>query len=89
MNWRTHSCDAEGIISVLVNGARTPRDFAPFTRVMPAASSGASSPLSAASTASFRTAVMRTLIEADPNPRASRATRRGRTGLPTCQGRCS
>ena len=39
---------------------------------MPAASSGASSPLSAASTASFRTAVMRTLIETDPRPRASR-----------------
>src|ERR1039458_1013676 len=58
---------------------RTPIDFAPFTRVMPAASSGASSPLSAASTASFRTAVMRTLIETDPSPRASRATRQALT----------
>src|ERR1039458_8266297 len=36
---------------------------------MPAASSGASSPLSAASIASFRTAVIRTLIETDPRPR--------------------
>ena len=43
-------------------------------RVMPAASSGASNPLSAASTASFRTAVIRTLIEIDPSPRASSAT---------------
>jgi hypothetical protein len=40
---------------------RTPMDLAPFTRAMPAASSGASSPLSAASTDSFRTAVIRTL----------------------------
>jgi hypothetical protein len=31
--------------------------------------------LSAASTASFRTAVMRTLMETDPSPRASSATR--------------
>jgi hypothetical protein len=42
---------------------------------MPAASSGASKPLSAASTASFRTAVIRTLIEIGPSLRASRATR--------------
>jgi hypothetical protein len=40
---------------------RTPLDATPFTRVMPLASSGASSPLSAASTASLRTAVMRVL----------------------------
>src|ERR1017187_8862535 len=58
---------------------RTPTDLAPFTRVMPAASSGASNPLSAASTANFRTAVMRTLIETDPRPRASRATRQALT----------
>jgi hypothetical protein len=38
---------------------------------MPAASSNASSPLSAASTASFRTAVIRTLMETDPRPRAT------------------
>jgi hypothetical protein len=36
---------------------RTPLEATPFTRVMPLASSGASSLLSAASTASFRTAV--------------------------------
>ena len=40
---------------------RTPIDFALFTRAMPAASSGANSPLSAASAANFRTAVIRTL----------------------------
>src|ERR1035441_1903428 len=55
---------------------RTPTDLAPFTR---AASSGASSPLSAASTANFRTAVMRTLMETDPRPRASNATRQALT----------
>ena len=58
---------------------RTPTDFAPLTRVMPAASSGASNPLSAASTASFRTAVMRTFMETDPSPRASSATRQALT----------
>ena len=47
---------------------RTPIDLALFTRAMPAASSGASSPLSAASTASFRTAVIRTLMETDAQP---------------------
>ena len=54
---------------------RTPCDRTPLIRAIPAASSGASSPLSAASTASFRTAVIRTLIETDPSPRASSATR--------------
>src|SRR5262249_29771236 len=49
---------------------RTPFDATPFTRVIPLASSGASSPLSAASTASFRTAVIRTLMETVPRPRA-------------------
>jgi hypothetical protein len=43
---------------------------------MPAASSGASRPLSAASTASLRTAVMRTLIETEPRLRASSAPSR-------------
>jgi hypothetical protein len=58
---------------------RTPFDLAPFTRVMLAASSGASSPLSAASTASLRTAVIRTLIETEPGPRASKAPRQAFT----------
>jgi hypothetical protein len=40
---------------------------------VPAASSGASKPLSAASTASLHTAVMRTLIETEPRLRASSA----------------
>ena len=46
---------------------------------MPLASSGASNPLSAASTASLRTAVIRTLIETAPRPRASSATRQALT----------
>jgi hypothetical protein len=46
-----------------------PWDRTPFIRAIPAANSGARSPLSAASTASFRTAVIRTLIETDPRPR--------------------
>jgi hypothetical protein len=54
---------------------RTPLAATPFTRVMPLASSGPSSPLFAASTASFRTAVIRTLMETAPTPRASSATR--------------
>jgi hypothetical protein len=58
---------------------RTPFDATPFTRVIPLASSGASRPLSAASTASLRTAVMRTLIETAPRPRASSATRHALT----------
>ena len=58
---------------------RTPVDLAPLTRVMPAASSGASNPLSAASTANFRTAVIRTLMETDPRPRASSAARQAFT----------
>jgi hypothetical protein len=58
---------------------RTPFDATPFTRAIPLASSGASKPLSAASTASFRTAVIRTLIETEPRPRASRATRQALT----------
>src|ERR1700676_2371594 len=46
---------------------------------MPAANSGASNPLSAASTASLRTAVIRTLIEIGPSLRASRDTRQAMT----------
>jgi hypothetical protein len=57
----------------------TPFDFAPFTREMPAASSGANKPLSAALTASFRTAEIRTLMETDPSPRASSTTRQAET----------
>jgi hypothetical protein len=58
---------------------RTPLDATPFTRVIPAANSGARRPLSAASTASFRTAVIRTLMETAPSPRASSATRQALT----------
>ena len=58
---------------------RMPLDATPFTRVIPLASSGASSPLSAASTASLRTAVIRTLMETAPSPRASSATRQAAT----------
>ena len=46
---------------------------------MRAASSGASRPLSAASTASLRTAVMRTLIETEPRLRASSSPRQAFT----------
>src|SRR5450755_2922060 len=67
----------EGLHSQLPT--RTPLEAAPLTRVMPAASSGASSPLSAASTASFRTAVIRTLMDTDPRPRASSSTRQAFT----------
>src|ERR1019366_9107798 len=45
----------------------------------PDANSGASRPLSAASTANFRTAVIRTLIEIGPSLRASSATRQAVT----------
>jgi hypothetical protein len=48
-------------------------------RAIPDTNSGASRPLSAAWTANFRTAVMRTLIEIGPSPRASRATRQAVT----------
>ena len=58
---------------------RMPLDATPFTRVMPLASSGAKSPLSAASTASLRTAVIRTLMETAPSPRAYSATRQAAT----------
>jgi hypothetical protein len=58
---------------------RTPFEATPFTRVIPLASSGASNPLSAASTASFRNAVIRTLMETAPSPWASSATRQAAT----------
>ena len=48
-------------------------------RRLVAPNSGASNPLSAASTASLRTAVMRTLIEIEPSPRPSRETRQALT----------
>ena len=95
MGWATQGnrCDPRGILVVtsgVFNSAcacriesrfpkRTPLDLTPLMRVIPAASSGASSPLSAASTASLRTAVIRTLIEIEPSPRASRATRQALT----------
>jgi len=59
--------------------ARTPMDFALFTRVMPAASSGASSPLSVASTASFLMADILMMIDDDPCPRSSKVTRHALT----------
>ena len=58
---------------------RTPIDFALFTRWMPAANSGASSPLSVASTASLRIADMRTIIDDDPSLRSSSETRQAET----------
>jgi hypothetical protein len=54
-------------------------DLALFTRWMPAASSGASSPLSVASTASLRIADIRTIIDEDPRPRSSSVTRQALT----------
>jgi hypothetical protein len=60
-----------------------PTDFAHFTRLMPAASSGASSPLSAASAASFLIAdimkMIDMMIDEDPRPRASSDTRQALT----------
>jgi hypothetical protein len=46
---------------------RTPLEATPFTRVMSLANSGASKPLSKASTANFRIAVIRTLMETAPS----------------------
>ena len=46
---------------------------------MPAANSGASSPLSAASTASLRIADIRMMIDDEPRPRASSDTRQALT----------
>ena len=70
----------------LAEGAATET---PFTRVIPLASSGASNPLSAASTASLRTAVIRTLMETAPSPRASSATRQALTAAFVNPGRGS
>ena len=56
-----------------------PTDFALFTRAMPAANSGASNPLSAASTASLRMADIRMMIDEEPRPRASSDTRHALT----------
>ena len=53
---------------------RMPCVFAFFTRAMPAANSGASSPLSAASAASLRMADMRMMIEDEPRRRSSSDT---------------
>ena len=52
-----------------------PFDATPLTRVIPWAGSVANSPLSAASTARLRTAVIRALIETASSPGASNATR--------------
>jgi transposase InsO family protein len=54
-------------------------DLALLTRAIPAANSGASSPLSATSAASLRTADMRIMIDDEPSPRASRDTRHALT----------
>src|ERR1039458_6102249 len=54
-------------------------DLALFTSWMPAASSGASRPLSVASTASFRIADMRTMMLDEPRPCSSRDTRQALT----------
>jgi hypothetical protein len=56
-----------------------PIDFALFTREIPAASSGASSRLSDASTASLRMADIRIMIDDDPRPQASSETRQALT----------
>ena len=58
---------------------RMPTDFALFTREIPAASSGASSPLSAPSAASLRIADMRMMIDEEPRPRSSSETRQALT----------
>jgi hypothetical protein len=54
-------------------------DFALFTRAIPAASSGASSPLSAASAASLRIADILMMMDDDPSPRSSSDTRQALT----------
>jgi hypothetical protein len=57
------------------SATRMPVEFTLFTRAIPAANSGASSPLSAASAASLRIADIRMMIDDEPRPRASRDTR--------------
>ena len=56
-----------------------PTDFALLTRAIPAAISGSSSPLSAASAASLRIADIRNMIDDEPSPRASSDTRHALT----------
>jgi hypothetical protein len=56
-----------------------PVDLMLLTRLIPCASSGASSPLSAASLASLRIADMRMMMDDDPRPRSSRDTRHALT----------
>ena len=58
---------------------RMPTDFTLFTRLMPAARSGASSPLSTASPASLRIADILIMIEDDPSRRASSDARHALT----------
>jgi hypothetical protein len=58
---------------------RMPTDFALLTRAIPAASSGASRPLSAASAASLRIADIRIMIDDEPSLRSSRDTRQALT----------
>jgi hypothetical protein len=53
--------------------------FALFTRLIPAASSGASIPLSAASAASLRIADILIMMDDDPSRRSSRDTRHALT----------
>ena len=61
------SCQSERASSAVSQlPSRTPRLFAPFTRLIPEASSGLSSPESAASYASRRTDASRTLIVLAP-----------------------
>ena len=52
-----------------------PELFSPFYRAMPAASAGSSSPLSAASDASFRIAPRRTLMVEEARPNRSSSAR--------------
>src|SRR5580658_7861032 len=56
-----------------------PVDFTLFTRAIPAASSGASNPLSAASAASFRIADILIMMDDDPSLRSSSDTRQALT----------
>src|SRR5712691_8744403 len=58
---------------------RIPVDLALLTRLIPAANSGASNPLSAASAASFRIADILIMMEDEPRLRASRDTRQALT----------
>jgi len=69
------------VVQALLDQGIAPERLALEVRVGRArhAAYGASSPLSAASTASFRTAVRRTLIEIGPSPRTSSATRQAST----------